>query len=129
MVLRFPCASRSSRLPSIVPSFAAAVFGWLSCVFLLIGGHLRPQCIFLFFFFCHLIRRPQRIHQRPLPRMSLSAPPLYHLPLPFRQLSVGCCVYRQNGGHLRPRPRPPLCFSIKVTKPPQTSKPTTASTT
>ena len=93
MVLRFPRASRSSRLPSIVPSVAAAVFGWLLCDFLLIGGHLRPRRIFLFFFFCHLIRRPQTIHQRPLPRMPLSAPPLYHLPLRFRRLSVGCCVY------------------------------------
>ena len=27
------------------------------------------------------------------------------------------------------KPRPPLCFSVKVTKPSQTSKPTTASTT
>ena len=46
MVLRFPRASRSSRLPSLFPSVAAAVFGWLLCNFWLIGGHLRPRRIF-----------------------------------------------------------------------------------
>ena len=80
MILRFPSTSCSSRLPSIVPSIVAAVFGWLLCDCLLIGGHLRPRRFFLFFSFCHLIHRPQTIHQRPLPCTPLSAPPLYHLP-------------------------------------------------
>ena len=60
MVLRFPRASRSSRLPSIVPSVAAAVFGWLLCNFWLIGGHLRPRRIFLFFSFVTLFVAPKR---------------------------------------------------------------------
>ncbi len=43
--------------------------------------------------------------------------------------SFDCCVPPSIGGHLRPWRPPPLSNSILVTKPPQTSKPTTARVT
>ena len=50
MVLRFPHVSRSSHLPSILPSVAAACF-WLVVVFQIsIGGCIGPQRIFVFIF-------------------------------------------------------------------------------
>jgi hypothetical protein len=60
MVLRFPRASRSSRLPSIVPSIAADCF-WLVVVSnSSIGGHLRPRRIYFFYFFVTLFAAPKR---------------------------------------------------------------------
>jgi hypothetical protein len=92
MVLRFPRASRSSRLPSIVPSVAAAVFGWLLCEFLLIGGHLRPRRIFLFFHFVTLFVAPKRyINALSLARSSARLPSIIspNATADFR-LIVGC---------------------------------------
>jgi len=60
MVLRFPRASHSSRLPSIVPSVAAAAFGWLLCKNSSIGGHLRPRRILFFYFVVTLFAAPKR---------------------------------------------------------------------
>ena len=50
MISRSPNVSRSSRLPSIVPSIAAAYF-WLVVVSKIIDrGRRKPRCIFYIFF-------------------------------------------------------------------------------
>jgi hypothetical protein len=41
-------------------------------------------------------------------------------------LVVGCCIVCSNGGHLRPRPRPSLCFLRGCVLAPQMKEPTMA---
>ena len=65
MISRSPNVSRSSRLPSIVPSIAAAYF-WLVVVSKIIDrGRRKPQCIFYYLFFHRSIRRPKRLDGMP----------------------------------------------------------------
>jgi hypothetical protein len=118
--------SRSSRLPSKVPSVAAACF-WLvvECFF----DDRRPSKATMYFIFIFL-----SFHLPP-PNDSKTLPP--HVPprsralpniLPYRchQLWVDCCVSSSNGGHLRPRPHLSLYFSMGCVLGPQTGEPTAA---
>jgi len=71
------------------PPSRPPVFGWLLCVFLPIGSHLRPRRIF----FCHLICRPQTIAKPSPTRSTAVARPPQYLPHSKCQLLVGCCVF------------------------------------
>ena len=126
MVSHFPHTSRLLHLPSILPSIAAACF-WLVVVYkILFGGHLRPRRIFTILFFVTFFAAPIQ-WQNALHIHSAAAACLSQCLLRRQnQLSVGCCVCWQNGGHLRPRPRPPLCFLMGCIATPQTKEPMTA---
>jgi len=66
------------------------------------------------------------MRQRPPTRSKPHAPPLRH---PFhrgRNLLVDCCILSLNSGHLRPRPRPSLCFLMDLFLETQTGKPAIA---
>ena len=116
MVSHFPHASRSSHLPSIHPSIAAACF-WLDVAFQMsIGGRIRPRHIFVFMYVRRSVHHPKRWYGI-TPTCQIS--PHYD-----RRLSVGCCIVCSNGSHLRPRPCPSLCFSRGCILAPQTKEPT-----
>ena len=83
MELHFPRASRSSHLPSILPSVAAASF-WLVVAFKSsTGGQLRPRCILYYIFFVDQFAALNdgmvSPHVLPVQRASALTPPL---PLP-----------------------------------------------
>jgi hypothetical protein len=66
MVSCFPRASRSSRLPFIVPSVAAACFWLVGVCKISIGSRLRPgPSPSLYFFVARLHSTPQTMGQRP----------------------------------------------------------------
>ncbi len=100
---------------SITPPSFTLIFGWLLCVGTPIGGRLRPPC----FFFMLLHSMPQTMGHCPPTRSTPAAPPLIYPIYRGRQPLVGCCVLLLNGSHLRPRPRPSLCFSMGLILVPQ----------
>jgi hypothetical protein len=124
MVSCFPCASRSSRLPFIVPSVAAACFRLLLCVKFSIGGRLWPRpSPSLYFFVACLHSSPQTMGQCP-PHVPPRSRLLSNAPLTVdNNFSVGCCVPPSNGGHLRPRVRPSLFFVVDYFDPPNDRQP------
>ena len=110
MVLCFPRASRSSRLPFIVPSVTAACF-WL--VVLCFFADCRPSeatTYFIVLFFCHLIRRPQTIAKRSPTRFTAVTHPPQYLPHSKRQLLVGCCVFPTKRRPPKAENPPPSLF-------------------
>jgi hypothetical protein len=113
MELRFPCASPSSHLPSILTFVATACF-WLVVVLIIIDrGHLRPWCI-LYYIFCRSICRPKRWDGVP-PR----APPPTSLrsnipPTASANYRVDGWLSSSIGSKLRPRPRLPLYFLMRL---------------
>jgi len=124
MVSCFPHASRSSHLPSILPSVVDPCF-WLVVAFRIsIGGCIRPRRIFVFIFVRRSVHRPKRWYSV-TPTRSVH-PNIHPTVITDFRLSVGCCVVCSNGGHLRPRPRPSLCFFRGCVLAPQTKEPTMA---
>jgi hypothetical protein len=106
--------------PSYPPASRKPVFGWLLHNKSIIGGRLRPQCIFIVFIFCRSIRAPNNWTTSPT-RSALVASPLQRPPHCRRQLVVGYCVPPSNGGHLRPRVRPSIYFLLLINSTPQTT--------
>jgi hypothetical protein len=91
-----------------------------------IGGRLRPRRIFVFMFVQRSVHRPKQWYGvTPTRSVQVARPPEYH-PHRDRGLSVGCCFVCSNSGHLRPRPRPSLCFLRGCVSAPQTKEPTIA---
>jgi hypothetical protein len=123
MASHFPHASRSSHLPSILLSVAAACF-WLVVAFQIsISGRIRPQYNFVFIFVQRSVHRPKQwCGITPTRSVKVARPPEYP---PHRDhgLLVGCCMPSSNGGHLSPEPRPSLCFLMRLFSAPQTGKP------
>jgi hypothetical protein len=126
MVSCFPHASRSSHLPSILPSVAAACF-WLVVAFQTsISGHIRSRRIFVFIFVRHSVHRPKQWYSV-TPTRTIQVPhPSEYPSHRDRGLLVCCCVVCSNGGHRRPRPHPSLCFSRGCVSETQTKEPTMA---
>ena len=126
MVTCFPHASRSSRLPSVVPSVTAACF-WLVVVLKIMRlGRRKPRCIFHNLFLVFLLplqmiakRSPHTFHhgRTPSPISSPQQTPTFGWLL---------CFPNPNGSHLRPRPRPPHCFLMGCISAPKTREPTAA---
>ena len=76
MELRFPRASRSSHLPSILPSVAAASF-WLVVAFKIIDRRpFKAAVYFIFYIFSSINSPPQTIGRCPPTRSPPIAPPL-----------------------------------------------------
>ena len=110
MELRFPRASRSSHLPSILPSVAAASF-WLVVAFKIIDRRpFKAVVYFILNIFCCLIRRPKQWDgvppRAPRPVRLCSNTP----PTGSADYQVDCCLPSSNGGHLRPEPGAALYF-------------------
>jgi hypothetical protein len=112
--------------PPYSPPVRMPVFGWLLCVYSLGGGRLRPWCISCLFIFHCSIRclkqwddaLPHAItHTRLLSNIFPTASANYWLVV---------VLHWSNGGQLRPRPHPSLCFSMGCVLAPQTKEPTTA---
>ena len=118
--------SRPSYLPSILPSILAAYF-WLVVLFQIIDWCPSKAMMYLILYiFCQSICRPKRWD---------GVPPC--APLPTRLCSnipssisanyrVNCWLSSLIGGHLRPRPRLPLYFLLRLALVPQTREPTVA---
>ena len=124
MVSCFPRASRSSRLPQIVPFVAAACFWLVVALKIIIWQSLKATTYFSLFGFLSLDLTPQTMAQSPLTRAPPRAPPLKHLPYRFRRLLVDCWVSWSIGSHLRPRRRVPLYFLMGlVFAPTRTARP------
>jgi hypothetical protein len=124
MVSCFLRASRSSRLPFIVPSVAAACF-WLVVVCKIFNRRpSTPRAQPISLFFCRSPPFDAPNNGTTTPTRSAPVPvasPLQRPPHRRRQLSVGCCVPPSNGGHLRPRVRPSLYFFGRLIRTPQTT--------
>ncbi len=88
MELRFPCASRSSHLPSILPSVAATSF-WLVVALIIIDRRpFKAPVYFIFYIFLSINLLPQTMGRCPPMRSPAHAPPLQHPPYRFHGLSV-----------------------------------------
>ncbi len=87
MEFRFPCASRSSHLLSILPFVAAASF-WLVVALIIIDRQpFKAAVYFIFYIFLSINSPPQMMGRCPPMRSLPSASPLYHPPYRFRRLS------------------------------------------
>jgi hypothetical protein len=125
----------SSLLPSTkglsLPSHSLNVLAWLhglshppsvmpACFWLVVvckisnGGHLRPLLHYIFEIFSSFNSPPRNKKNTPLIHFSPAVHPLHHPSYCCCQLLIDCCVLQPNGGHLRPRTRPPLYFLIHL---------------
>ena len=123
MVLCFPCASRSSRLPFLVPSVAAAYIRLVVVCKIFNRRPSTPRAQPISLFFCRSPPFDAPNNGTMTPTRSAPVPvasPLQRPPHRRRQLSVGCCVPPSNGGHLRPRVRLSLYF-LSINSTPQTT--------
>ena len=86
MELRFPRTSRSSHIPSMLPSVAAASF-WLVVALIIIGWRpFKAAVYFIYYIFLSINSPPQTMGQCPPMRSSPSASLLYHPLYRFRRL-------------------------------------------
>jgi hypothetical protein len=113
MKLRFPCTSRSSKLPSILPFVAAASF-WLVVALIIIDRRpFKAAVYFIFIFFRRSIRRPKQWDgvppHAPRPARLRSNTP----PTASADYRVDCCLKSPNGGHFRPGPGASLYFFVR----------------
>ncbi len=110
----------------IPPSSRPRVFGWLLRVKYRTAGHLRPLLYFIFvIFFVAQFAAPKSEKHPPI-HSTPAVHPLHRLSYRCLRLSVDCCVLRPNGGHLRPRTRPPLYFSMHLNSASQPREPAAA---
>ena len=121
MVTCFPHASRSSRLPSVVPSVAAACF-WLVVVLKIMRLEAaKSHDVFFIIYFFVFLSPPQTIVKRsPHTFHRGRAPSPISSPQQTPTFGWLLCFTNQNGSHLRPRPRPPLCFFMGCISAPKT---------
>jgi hypothetical protein len=126
MELRFPCASGSSHLPSILTSVAAASF-WLVVALIIIDRRpFKAAVYFIFYIFCRSICRPKQWDGVPP-----CAPPPTRLrsnipPSASAIYRVDCWLSSSIGGHLRPRLCLPLYFLMRLGLALQSTEPATA---
>ncbi len=114
MELHFPRTSRSSHLPSILLSIAATYF-WLVVAFKTINRQPFKAAVYYIFVSLLLFNlTPQTMGRCPPTRSLPSAPPLYHPPTASTDYWVDCWLLSSIGGHLRPRPRLPLYFLMRL---------------
>ena len=89
----------------------------------------RPSKAFVVFYFCNFFSSfnspPQKKNTPPL-HSTPATHTLHHPSYRCHQLSVDCCVLGPNGGHLRPRTRPPLLFSMHLRSSAQPREPAAA---
>jgi hypothetical protein len=126
MELRFPCASRSSNLPSILPSVAATTF-WLVVAFKIIDRRpLKAAVYFILNIFRRSIHRPKRWDgvppRAPHPARLCSNTP----PTGSADYQVDCCCSSPNGSHLRPEPGAALYSFVHPIPMLQSTEPATA---
>jgi hypothetical protein len=120
-------------LPPRVPLVAPPLHTSLHCGCLFLVGfcfsniHRRPYKATTYFciYICSTLSSPPQTMVTPTRSVQVVRPPEYP-PHRDRGLLVGCCVVCSNGGHLRPRPRPSICFSKGCISAPQTKEPTMA---
>ncbi len=107
------CSPCGLQLPSFTSFVAPACF-WLVVVwFSFVGGHLRPQRIFVVVFFLLICRSKQRDNTPP--HVPSRLPLLFNTPPTIdANFLVGCCVPPSNGGHLRQRVLPSLNFFCQL---------------
>ncbi len=125
MELRFPCASRLSQLPSVLPFVAAASF-WLAVVLIIIDRWpFKAAVYFIFYIFCRSIRRPKQWDgvppRAPRPARLCSNTP----PTGSADYQVDCCLPSSNGSHLRPEPSTALYFFVRPIPTLQSTEPAT----
>ena len=126
MELRFPRASRSSNLPSILPSIAATSV-WLVVAFKIVDRRpFKAAVYFILNIFCQSIRHPKRWDGVP-PRASRPARLCSNTPpTSSADYRVDCCCSSPNGGHLRPEPGATLYFCVRPIPTLQSTEPATA---
>jgi hypothetical protein len=126
MELRFPCASHSSHLPSILTSVTTTSF-WLVVALIIINRRpFKAVVYFIFYIFCQSIRRPKGWDGVP-PRAPPPTRPCSNIPLTASaEYWVDCWLSSLIGSHLRPRPRLPLYFLTRLALVLQSTEPATA---
>jgi hypothetical protein len=103
-----PCRSNLLSFPSFI---APACFLLIVVCDLFVGGRL-PRYILFLTFFSSFHSPPGMMRQRPPTRSTPVASPLQRTTHHRHQLLVNCCVFRLNGGNLRPRHPPSLNFNF-----------------
>ena len=86
-----------------IASPTPALFSWLLCGPLSVGGHLNPRCA-IFCFISPFKSSSDLMVQRPSTHFTPAVPPLENAFFCGRRLSDDCCVFLLNDGHLRPPP-------------------------
>ncbi len=126
MELRFPCTSRSSHLPSILPSVTAASF-WLVVALIIIDRRPFKAAVHFIFYIFSLINSPHQTMGRcPPMHSSPSALCSNTPPTASADYRVDCCLKSPNGGHLRPEPGASLYFFVRPISTLQLTEPATA---
>ncbi len=120
-----PAPPACRTFPPYKPPLRPPVFGWLLHWKSSTSGHLRLRCILYFIFFHRSIRHPKRWDGVPPP-----APPPTCLrsnipPTASANYWVDCWLLSSIGGHLRPRPRLPLHFLMRLALVLQSTEPAT----
>jgi hypothetical protein len=90
------------------------------CIWIIDRWLSKAMTFFFYLFFLSLSLPSQTMARRPPTRsVQVLCPPQYPS-YRKRQLSIGCYVVQPKDGHLRPRPRPSLCFLMGCIFAPQT---------
>ncbi len=119
MVLPFPRTAPPSNLFPCTSSVMPTCFWFVVESKTLIGGHLRPRCIFLIIFLWINWTAKTMALWPPVRSTPAACPPPY-ITHPGCQLPFDCCIYFENGGHLRPTPPPSLYFLMWIKNSSQT---------
>jgi len=111
---------RRGRISSQIsaPSLVLFSVGW--CIGSARGGRLRPRPSPSLSLFGRPFRHPKTAGNSPPHAFRLGRVSSATHPPHSSRSSVGWCVYWQNGGHLRSRPRPSLNFSMGALLAPKT---------
>ncbi len=127
MALPFPRTPPPSNLFPCTSSITPVCFWLVVELKTLIGGHLRPRCIFLIIFLSINWTAKTMALWPPVCSTPAKRSPQY-ITQPVCQLPFDCCIYLENGGHLRPGPPPSLYFLMWIKNSSQTREPAVACT-